>query len=113
MPRGGKRPGAGRKRGSPNKATVARQEAIQATGQTPLEYMLAIMRDAEAQPSRRDEMAKSAAPYVHPKLAAVEHTGKGGGPIEVHSLTDDDLAAIATGSGSRASAPTPRPDQLN
>ncbi len=28
-----------------------------------------------------DEMPKAAAPYVHPKLATTEHTGKDGGPI--------------------------------
>ena len=32
------------------------------------------------------ECAKDAAPYIHPKLAAIEHTGEGGGPID-HSLT--------------------------
>lgn len=30
--------------------------------------------------------AKDAAPYIHPKLAAIEHTGKDGGAID-HSLT--------------------------
>jgi hypothetical protein len=43
--------------------------------------MLAVMRDETAPADRRDDMAKAAAPYVHPKLAAVEHTGKDGGPV--------------------------------
>jgi hypothetical protein len=30
--------------------------------------------------------AKDAAPYMHPRLAAVEHTGEDGGPID-HSLS--------------------------
>jgi len=34
--------------------------------------MLAVMRDSSEPPERRDEMAKAAAPYVHPKLAATE-----------------------------------------
>jgi hypothetical protein len=45
----------------------------------PVEWMLAVMRDPEAEQSRRDDMAKSAAPYLHPKLAAMEmhrSTGK-------------------------------------
>jgi hypothetical protein len=39
----------------------------------PLQYMLSIMRDPTVDDDRRDEMAKAAAPYLHPKLAAVEH----------------------------------------
>ena len=45
MPRGGKRPGAGRKKGSPNKVTAAREAEIAASGLTPLDYMLGILRD--------------------------------------------------------------------
>jgi len=40
----------------------------------PLDYnMIRIMPDESAPAERRDEMAKAAAPYVHPKLAAIEH----------------------------------------
>jgi hypothetical protein len=38
------------------------------------------------------ECAKDAAPYVHPKLAAVELTGKDGGPLEILEMTDKDRA---------------------
>jgi hypothetical protein len=34
--------------------------------------MLGIMRDANADPKRRDAMAMAAAPYLHPKLSTVE-----------------------------------------
>jgi hypothetical protein len=34
--------------------------------------MLCVIRDPNEPPERRDEMAKAAAPYVHPKLAATE-----------------------------------------
>ena len=92
----GKRPGAGRKAAVPNKATSARQQAVAATGETPLDHMLRVMRDPGNDDQRRDQMAKAAAPYVHPKLAAVEHTGKDGGPIETADLSDTELArAIA------------------
>lgn len=94
MGRGGSRSGAGRKAGIPNKASVARQKRVAETGQTPLDYMLAVMRDAKAEPGRRDDMAKAAAPYVHPKLASLQHTGRNGGPIQTVDLTnasDDDL----------------------
>jgi len=35
--------------------------------------MLAVMRDPNADPHDRLEMAKAAAPYLHPRLAAVAH----------------------------------------
>jgi hypothetical protein len=86
MAKGGKRPGAGRPNGAKSRKT--REVAVQSAAQgiTPLEYMMQVMRNKRLPASRRDEMAKSAAPYMHPRLAAIEHTGAGGGPIE-HALT--------------------------
>lgn len=77
----GKKTG-GRQKGSRNKSTLVRQGELAAGGETPLEYMLRVMRDEATPPARRDDMAKAVAPYVHAKLAAVEHSGKDGGPIE-------------------------------
>ena len=68
----------GRKKGTPNKATAAKAEAIAKSGQTPLDFMLSVMRSPANPQDIRLDAAKSAAPYVHPKLAAIEHTGKGG-----------------------------------
>jgi hypothetical protein len=99
MARGGKRDGAGRKLGSPNKASAARQAKVAATGITPLDYMLKVMRDEKADAGRRDDMAKAAAPYVHPKLASMQHTGRGGGPIQhvdLTKLSGDELAQLET-----------------
>ena len=80
--RGGKREGAGRKNGSVTKRTREIAEAAIADGLTPLEYLLSVMtKDEDA--ARRLDAAKAAAPYVHPRLAAVEHSGKDGGPIVV------------------------------
>jgi hypothetical protein len=42
---------------------------------TPLEYMLAVMRDPEADPARRDRMAMAAAPFCHARADA-EAEGK-------------------------------------
>lgn len=86
MPRGGKREGAGRPKGSKSKATLDREalrERIVRKGTTPLEYMLTIMRDHTQTDRLRAEMAKAAAPYVHSALKAIEHTGDGGGPLKV------------------------------
>ncbi len=103
--RGGERPGAGRKKGSPNKASAARQKAITESGLTPLDYMLGILRDDKQEIDKRMWAAEKAAPYVHPRLAAVEHTGKDGGPIETRELSPLELArrvAFALEKGRRA-----------
>lgn len=97
MARGGKREGAGRKKGTPNKATQERQAEIAASGLTPLDFMLQIMRDQDRPTEDRFEAAKAAAPYVHPKLANVEHSGKDGGPIEVTDTNPRDLARAVLG----------------
>jgi hypothetical protein len=70
--KGGKRAGAGRKKGIPTRASVAQEAAIAASGLTPLEYMLTTMRDERQPVAVRSDMAKAAAPYVHPWLASVE-----------------------------------------
>ena len=79
----------GRKPGTPNKASAAKAAAIAASGLTPLDYMISVMRD-ETNPPLRLDAAKSAAPYVHPKLSSVELAGKDGGPIEHREITDED-----------------------
>lgn len=108
--RGGRRQGAGRKAGSATKKTRAIADRAMEEGISPLEFMLQIMR-TEASDSIEDdrvrqsimemrfEAAKAAAPYVHPRLAAIEHSGPNGGPIAVSPVEapDDLLAAIATG----------------
>jgi hypothetical protein len=75
MARGGKRDGAGRKPGVPNTKTKELVEKVEASGLTPLNYMLAILRDETLSREDRFEAAKAAAPFVHAKLAAVEHSG--------------------------------------
>ena len=52
MPRGGKRPGAGR----PKKQM------------TPLEYLLGVINNSKANAERRDKIAQVLLPYVHPKV---------------------------------------------
>jgi hypothetical protein len=83
----------GRPRGSRNKRTRAVIEAAEAAGELPLEYMLKVMRDANAKLARRDDMAKAAAPYLHPRLAATERPS----PFQVPELASvgDASKAIA------------------
>lgn len=96
---GGKRPGAGRKPGVPNKRTALIQKAVESTGVTPLEYMLSVMRDTTipdgAEPAQvialtsiKFEAAKAAAPYVHAKLSSVELNAN----VSTHEASLDHLA---------------------
>src|SRR5437868_1966616 len=99
MPRGGRRPGAGRRPGSVSKKTVARQQLATAAveeGITPLDVMLKRMRFHNAVADRElekgdvadraivgdalraaHEAARDCAPYLHPRLSAIAHTGMG------------------------------------
>lgn len=93
MSHGGKRLGAGRKVSEERKATLrageeARVRALASLegDETPLEYMLRIMRDRSADDKRRDSMATAAAQYLHPKLAAIEHSGDAENPIAVQNI---------------------------
>jgi hypothetical protein len=65
----------GRKKGIRNKRSVATERAVAEAvsgNLTPLQYILSVMRDPTVDPKRRDEMAKAAAPYVHPRLTATD-----------------------------------------
>ena len=87
MARGGKREGAGRPAGAVTKKSREAADAAVNEGLTPLDYMLGILRNDDADPKDRMWAAEKAAPYVHAKLANVEVTGKDGGPVEVTSIT--------------------------
>lgn len=98
--RGGVRPGAGRPKSA---VTIKTREAAEKiisetpTDETPLAVMVRVMRrfweEAEAKMASQDnderaaglklmkmsvDAASAAAPYIHPRLAAIEHTGKDG-----------------------------------
>ena len=72
MAHGGPRPNSGRKKGSKNVKSIEIANRCAEEGITPLEYMLNIMRDPTQEFDVRMDAAKSAAPYIHPKLASVE-----------------------------------------
>ena len=76
MPSGGKRPGAGRKAGMPNKITAEREAKIAASGLTPLDYMLGILRDEKKTDEDHKWAAEKAAPFCHPKLANIDFKGE-------------------------------------
>ena len=73
MAHGGKREGAGRKPGAVTQRTRDIADAIMCDGGvTPLEYLIGVMRDVAADEAKRIDAAKAAAPYMHPKLNAIE-----------------------------------------
>ena len=89
MPRGGLRPGAGRKRGAVTKKTTEIAQRAAAEGVTPLEVMLAAMRLAykKKDMAAAAGFAKDAAPYMHPRLSAVA--------LDLKDLSDEDLRDAA------------------
>ena len=94
----GRKTGGGSRKGKPNKRTVAKlalADRLRKKGITPLEYMLRVMRSRSKNVTeeRRDDMAKAAAPYMHPRLNAIQHTGKDGEPIRV-TFTGLDAGAL-------------------
>jgi hypothetical protein len=91
MPRGGARPGAGRPPGAATRRTREIADQAASEGLTPLDVMLRAMRD-HATADRWDEAAKVAAlaaPYVHPRLAAVDL--KSEGTLTINDVSDQPL----------------------
>lgn len=89
--KGGSRVNAGRPKGAANIKTREIANQCAQTGQTPLEVMIEAMREfTQAARAASDdfekfeawkqaaEIAHKAAPYIHPRLAAIEHTGANG-----------------------------------
>jgi hypothetical protein len=73
MGHGGKRSGAGRKKSAATQKTRAVADAAALSGETPLEIMLAAMRKHRDEGRLKEAVAVAvqAAPYCHPRLAAV------------------------------------------
>lgn len=108
--RGGPRPNSGRKKGTKNPATIAKEALLEEViakaveGETtPLEVMLQIMRDPDSPAAMRFEAAKAAAPYVHPRLSQVDSTvTHKNAPDE---FNEAELLAIARAGSPRAARP--------
>ena len=83
----------GRQKGVANKRTREIADAAVREGLTPLEYMLAVLRDESVEPDRRDRTAAAAAPYIHPRLSSTQMEAA----IikrDIAELTRDELLAI-------------------
>ncbi len=101
MPRGGARPGAGRKKGEGPARTLARKKVLTAldNGTSPLDYMLAVMTGEKKYEEEKFKAAVAAAPYMHPRLAAVEHSG------EIKTKHEDVLAELERIAATHAKKP--------
>ena len=99
MPRGGRRKGAGRKVGVPNKVTADLRQRILASGESPLEFLVRLQREPMPEREEGESLlvyvkrlelwdrnriigAKEAAPYLHSRLSAIEVSGKDGEAIQ-------------------------------
>lgn len=102
----------GRKKGSRNKATIARENEINGRRMSPLAYMLKVMRNSKADKDRRDRMGVAAAPYVHPRLNSIQ--GVPDLPVEVRETLELTDAArriafvLAAGVASIPAQPQPK-----
>ena len=92
----------GRQKGTPNKATAAREAEVEASGLTPLAFMLAVLRDKDASMEDRRWAAQHAAPYCHPRLAQQRFEGPDGGNILVQIVRFCDVEEEAADEPERA-----------
>ena len=99
--RGGARVGAGRKKGGMSEAKIIGKKVssrvaakLDATNSTPLEIMARVMSGDLSVTEMQFEAAKAAAPYIHPKLSAVQMNATVRRSVE--DMTDEELAALAT-----------------
>jgi hypothetical protein len=103
MARGGARKGAGRKPTSPNvRSREMAEKAFERGDRMPLEIMLDMMNGRA--PYDKDLMAlcQAAAPYLHPRLSAVEAKVD----VGYSEMSDDELdALIATAAAEAGIAP--------
>ena len=103
----------GRRKGTPNHATAAREAAIEASGLSPLDFMLAVMRDEHGEPAMRLDAAKAAAPYVHPRLASVDLGNRDDKPFEIKTEEREKLKQRARAAIAAAFAELPKPDEVD
>ena len=97
---------AGRKKGTGNRATVA--AILDELGCDPIEGMALLANDKKTKPELRGRMFAELAKYRWPQLKAIEMSGPGGGPIELHDSAREELLGRISGLAARI-GPSPDP----
>jgi hypothetical protein len=92
---GGKRPVAGRPKGSRNVAGKLRDKAQQ-MGLCPAEYLLTVVSDESQDTRLRMDAAKAVLPYLWPRLNAVE-VSQNQENRSVHQLSTEELLTVIEG----------------
>jgi hypothetical protein len=105
---GGKREGAGRRKGARSRASAMREQFIAQTGATPVDIMVNIMRcafDMAQRELKQDEpneakvkwafglaleSAHRAAPFAHPRFSAVDHSAT----LDASKLTQEEIDLV-------------------
>ena len=108
MGHGGKRAGAGRRKGAHNRASARREQLIAQSGLTPLEVMITGMRrlhelaenerkkkghdkrEVAAAYSAAIDAAHKAAPFVHPKLTTINPSDR----LDLSKLTREEIDIV-------------------
>ena len=85
----------GRPRGSLNKFAMENAQRIAESGELPVDYLVSVYRDDEADAKLRVDAARAAAPYLHPRLATSEVDIVS--TAEPEHMTDEELIAIIKG----------------
>jgi hypothetical protein len=107
---GGKRPGAGRKPGSKDKATATQVATLSDLARAHTETAINVLVQV-AQASESDAARVSAANAILDRgygkpTQLNEHTGKDGGPIQTEDLTENEIARRIAFTLTRATRPT-------
>jgi hypothetical protein len=83
----------GRQKGTPNfRSTRAVQATLDERKCDPIDVMAELAMDKDSPRELRGRMAAELANYLHPKRKAIEHTGPGGGAIELNANPRELLA---------------------
>jgi hypothetical protein len=102
---------AGRPKGSKTRySTRLQRQMLNSDSPTPLEYLVSVYTDEDNPPNVRLDAAKAAAPYVHPRLSAVEVSSHKPNR-DISAIPTAELLAIInaeSGEGSCGSSPDGR-----
>jgi hypothetical protein len=86
---------AGRKLSSVSKLDAEARKKVLEGGITPLDFLIAVMRDNHQDFRVRLDAAKTAAPYCHARLASTELSGESIEPAETKTVQTLDISGLS------------------